>query len=707
MHDCKQTNSPPPPYDQAKYPVRLLDRDFSWLKFNERVLDQAERPERNVFEQLKFLAISAANLDEFFMVRMGRLYDRRNHIPTPSWRRALDLGSLRHQLLVASKKIFKRQHTCLLEKLMPRSKTGSFTVVQTLNTLSQAEQEQLRSYFDAVLFPILSPIVFDRHDVFPVLGHKLLVLGVVTYDSSNQDATPRISFIQLPAHLPRFYVLSRHTQVIGIPIENIVYTYLSSFFEGSNIRSVTLMRIIRDADFYTGNGEDTEAHTTEILKKRLKQRALGRVVRLDVTVSNDPWLVALLMQVLDIDKDNLFEVPIGSILDMRGLQELTRHKTRSYHTSVPPLACAARDSINFFKVLKHRDILLHHPYNSIDLLVGFIKRAAEDPHVITIQMTIYRLAPYSVVTKALAEAAVNGKQVVVLIEVKARFDEEHNMREAQKLEQAGCSVLYGTCSTKTHAKVMLIVREEEGSFKRYAHLSSGNYNEDTAQGYVDIGLMTADEAYTREVAAFLDTIMGRGLSQTYTNLIATPLDMREQLINMIRQEMYNAQQGLPCGIVIKVNALEDQASIEALYEASQSGVPIRLIVRGICCLIPQRPNLSSNITVRSIVGDFLEHARIFYFHNRGFEKIYVGSADVMVKSFDKRIESLFLIKQPMLQKEVLNILVYNLRDTFNSYAMQEDGAYTKVATDSENNFNIHQAFFKLKQEDITDARLFA
>jgi len=308
---------------------------------------------------------------------------------------------------------------------------------------------------------------------------------------------------------------------------------------------------------------------------------------------------------------------------------------------------------------------------------------------------------------ALRKAAACGKHVLVLIEIKARFDEVYNMREAKGLEQAGCRVVYGDRSVKTHAKMMMIVRREGDHTVRYVHLSSGNYNEDTAKSYADISLMTTDAAYTRDVAEFFDFIAGHSTPQAYKNIITAPLRIRDQLTGMIRQEAQNSQQGLSCGIVIKANALEDKATVEELYKASQAGVPIRLVIRGICCLIPQRPGLSTNIQVRSIVGNFLEHARIFYFHNQGHPKVYAGSADVMVRSFDKRIESLFLIENPVLKQQVVNILAYDLRDNVNSYLMQESGAYVHATPGDEASFDIHKEFFKIASNSVRNAQLFS
>lgn len=687
---------------KSEKPARYLNKDLSWLKFNERVLDQVASPTKDVFEQLKFLTISAANLDEFFMVRVGRLYNYLDYKQHWSNKPAGRLVALRHQLFMAAKAIFQRQHKYLLQIFAAKD----CTVVQDLATLDQAAQEQLRRYFDETLFPMLTPAVVDRQRAFPTLANKLLVLGVITHNPAESKIPEKLSFIQIPANLPRFYSLYQHPGMVLIPIEAIIQAYLPLLFKNMAIRSATLFRIIRNGDFSLEEMDDAEANLVEELRRKLKKRNQGRVVRLEVAANHDPQLLARLKRKWQLNEDNVFQVSANSLLDLAGLQQLVQLSSSKTPPTVLPLTYPTQTSGDLFEILKQQDILLHHPYNSIDLLVAFIEKAAEDPYVLAIKMTIYRLAPDSAITAALTKAAARGKHVVVLIEIRARFDEEHNMQEAQKLEKAGCFVIYGVGSVKTHAKMMLLIRKEEGQVTQYVHLSSGNYNEATAKGYVDVSLMTTDEAYGKDVVEFFNVITGHSVPQAYNRLVTTPLDIREQLLVMIRQEAQNAQQGLPCGIVIKVNALEDRATIEALYTASQAGVPIRLIVRGICCLIPQKPGLSDNITVCSIVGDLLEHTRIFYFHHQGTPKVYIGSTDIMVRSFEKRIEALFTIQDPVLKQQVINMLVYNLKDNVNSYLMRADGTYAKVEPGSNPAFNMQEAFFKVNLAEVMQAQLF-
>ncbi|HOO10419.1 MAG TPA: polyphosphate kinase 1, partial [Cyclobacteriaceae bacterium] len=364
-------------------------------------------------------------------------------------------------------------------------------------------------------------------------------------------------------------------------------------------------------------------------------------------------------------------------------------------------------SRDLFDVLKERDILLHHPYNSIEPVLELLERAAVDPKVLSIKITIYRVSKESRVTAALLKAAENGKHVSVLFEVKARFDEENNLREAKRLQKAGCFVIYGISSLKTHTKLLLVVRQEEDDkVVRYVHLATGNYNETTSRLYTDIGLLSTNEAYANDVSEFFNVITGHSLPSTYRNLITSPRDMRIQLCNLVQREAENARNGLPAGIVMKLNSLQDKELIDELYAASQANVPIKLIVRGICCLRPGRKGLSENIEVISIVGEYLEHSRIYYFHNEGAPKVYIGSADAMVRSFDRRIESLVLLEQEILKKQAMNILRYNLKDNVNTYVMKESGDFVLKEAKGEPPFNVHREFYGVTREIIEEVKLF-
>lgn len=687
----------------------LLSRDLSWMKFNERVLDQACNPERNLFDRLKFLAITASNLDEFFSIRVGSLY---NYLDYNKER--VDYSGLREipfrKTLFREAQMFnKEQDDCFTVQLAPQFEQAGFQIIQC-NELLEHEEVQVADYFEKTVYPMLTPMLYDYTHVFPVLNAKVLILGVVTHIEESPIGLDdkKLSFVQLPSNLPRFYQIYRDNKILLLPIEQIVKRYVRKLYRNVDILSISLFRIIRNGDFSLDEIDDTEEDFIDEIKQKIKGRRLGRVVKMDIAPGFDEELLKLLQKRLEIDKYNIFQV--NGLLDYTSLWQIV--KTPEFkeflppvHASVIPLDYGRDRAVNIFDAIKEKDIFLHHPYNSFEPVLHLLEKAAEDPQVLSIKLTIYRVAKKSRVTEALLRAAENGKHVSVLFEVKARFDEENNISEAEKLQKAGCFVIHGIGMLKTHTKLLLIVRKEGEKVVRYAHMSSGNYNEDTARLYTDVGLLTANEEYTYDISEFFNVITGHSHPAQYRNLITAPRQMRNELIRLINIEAENAQKGLPSGICIKINSLEDKEVIYELYRASQAGVKIKLIIRGICCLRPGRAGLSENITVRSIVGDNLEHSRLFYFHNAGDPKVYGGSADVMVRSFDRRIESLFRFVDPIVKQEAINILVYNLRDNQNAYELQEDGSYIKTKSD-EPPFNIHEEFYNVTIEDVLKARLF-
>jgi polyphosphate kinase len=469
-----------------------------------------------------------------------------------------------------------------------------------------------------------------------------------------------------------------------------------------------LFRITRNGDFSLEESDDMEARYIEEIKKKLKTRRTGRVVRLEIESDYPEWMLKILKERWEIDEYNIFAT--DKLIDYTGLWQIVRNKefrsTTPEQVPVAPLNYAEEEG-SLFEVLRQKDILLHHPYNSMEPVIDLLEKAAEDSCVLAIKITIYRLAKKSRITDALLKAAEQGVHVSVLFEVKARFDEENNIKEAQRLQKAGCFVIYGISNYKTHTKLMLIVRkDEEDVVTRYVHLSSGNYNEVTAKLYTDLSLLTTNEVYANDISEFFNVITGHSQPGRYDYLITAPGDMRRRLIELIDTEADNARKGLPSGIVIKINSLQDIDVIDAFYRASQAGVKIRLIVRGMCCLKPGKAGLSENITVKSVVGDLLEHARIYYFHNAGDAKVYGGSADIMVRSLDRRIESLFLIVDPFTKQQAINILDYNLRDNVNSYYLNEDTTYTRKETGTQKAFDIHEEFYKVTKEDVMKSRLY-
>jgi polyphosphate kinase len=696
-------------YDHLIQQSELISRDLSWIHFNHRVLAQSMKQDRNLFDRLKFVAITASNADEFFMIRVGSLYNYLDYNKDRIDYSGLRVVPFKRKLLHEYKLFSQMRDNQFVESLAPAFDSHNF-VIAKFAKLQKREKERVTNYFHKIVFPMLTPMVYDTYHTFPILMNNILIFGVVTKTDDKKEKR-KMSFIQIPQNLPRFYEMERKDKVVFVPIEEVVREHIDEVFKNVEIVSSTLFRVTRNGDFTLEESEDVESNFIEEMKKKLKTRKTGRVVRLEMEAGYDSWLIKQLVAKYEIDEDNLIESRQGALMDYTGLWQIVKNDEfkdliPTPTKPIPPLSMSDYEHQNMFKILRDRDILLHHPYNSIDPLLNLLEQAAEDPLVLSIKLTIYRLAKNSRIVTALLNAAENGKHVSVLFEVKARFDEENNMKEAQRLQRAGCFVIYGVGSLKTHTKLLLIVRRDGEKVKRFVHMSSGNYNEDTSRLYTDIGLLSSDEAYANDVQEFFNVITGHSIPNGYENLITAPREMRTRLIELIRQEETNAREGKPSGIVIKMNSLQDIDTITAMYAASQAGVTIKLIVRGICCLRPGRPGLSENITVRSIVGDYLEHSRIFYFHNDGNPLVYSGSADMMVRSFDRRLESLFKINDPFLKQQAINLLSYNLKDNVNVYEMKEDGSFEQVIPGEEKPFNIHKEFYRVKRETVLSAKLF-
>ncbi|MBC3542296.1 polyphosphate kinase 1 [Rufibacter sediminis] len=677
-----------------------ISRDLSWLRFNYRVLDLARNPNTPLFDRMKFLAITSSNLDEFFMIRVGSLY---NYIDFGKER--VDYSGLREQTF--RKKLLDLAHRFVndqcqsYEELKQDFDKHGFNICK-VEDLTESEQTKAASYFKNTIFPLLTPMVYDNYHGFPLMMNQLLIFAVVTHTSEEEKQHSRTTFVQVPGNLTRFFEISRKNKVIFVPIEEIIRWNMDKLFRNVEIESVNLFRITRNGDFTLEESDDMDQDFIQEVKQKLKNRKKGRVVRLEVERTPAPGVMKMLKERWNIDNGNIFS--IDRLIDLKSLWQIIKHPHFANKIQRPPapvpapsLPPGAMD--NIFEYLKEHDVLLHHPYNSIEPVVTLLEKAAEDPYVLGIKQTIYRLADNSRVTAALLKAAENGKHVSALLEVKARFDEERNLKEGEKLEKAGCFVIYGISKYKTHTKMLMIIRKEGEKVTRYVHIGSGNYNEATSRAYTDISLLTTDDVYGHDVSEFFNVITGHSYPENYEYLITAPKDMRQQLIELIRQETRNAELGLPAGIVIKINSLEDKEVIDEFYAASQAGVQIRLIVRGICCLRPGREGLSENIQVSSIVGEYLEHARIFYFHNNGNPQVLGGSADIMVRSFERRIEALFYIVHEDLKRQATNILRCNLMDNQNSYIMREDGSYIKrQPAEGEPEFNMHREFYRISTD---------
>ncbi|GAB2872643.1 polyphosphate kinase [Hymenobacter ruber] len=694
---------------------KYISRDLSWLRFNYRVLDQVQDASRGLFDKLKFLAITSSNLDEFFMIRVGSLYNYLDY-----GKERIDYSGLRElpfrrKLLDFAHRFVNDQSLTYLNELKPNFEKNGFNILK-MSDLTELEVKKADGYFKNTVFPLLTPMVYDSYHGFPLMMNQMLIFGVVTrigngiavgLDGEAEKGQERLTFVQIPQNLTRFFELTRKDKVIFVPIEEVVREFLPRLFRNVEIVSADLFRITRNGDFTLEESDDIDNDFIKEIQVGLKTRKRGRVVRVEVEPNASLVLMNVLRERWNIDNGNVFV--INSLIDLKGLWQIVRHpnfRGRAAKTpaSVQPLSLPDGADENLFEYLKHHDVLLHHPYNSIEPMVRLLEQAAVDPHVLGIKQTIYRLADDSRVSAALLKAAENGKHVSVLFEVKARFDEEKNIREGARLEKAGCFVIYGVSKYKTHTKLLMIIRKEGEKVTRYVHIGSGNYNEQTSRLYTDVSLLTTNDVYGHDVSEFFNVITGHSQPDDYEYLITAPKDMRQQLIHLIREEVKHAKKGLPSGIVMKMNSLEDKEIIDEFYRAAKAGVPIRFIVRGICCLRPGRPGLSENIEVRSIVGEYLEHTRLFYFHNGGDAKVYAGSADIMVRSFDRRIEALFLIVNPQLKREAINILMMNMMDNQNSYVMREDGAYIRQhPAPGEPVVNVHKDFFKRDEAQLATA----
>ena len=684
----------------------LISRDLSWLNFNYRVLDQVKDKNRSVLDKLKFLSIVSSNFDEFFEIRVGSLY---NYIDNNKKR--IDYSGMREEpfrefLLGQCSKFFNDFNTYFSDTIITELNEKKI-FIGDLDDLDEEGQKRAKKYFKKTIFPMLTPMVFDSLHSFPILMNKVLIFGVVT-KTKDSSKKKKISFIQIPVNLPRFFEYKIEDNIFFIPIEKIISKYIDKFFRSVLIESVSLFRIIRNGDFTLEESEDIETNFLEELKQKLKDRKFSRVVRIEISKSFDDYLLKSLKERFKVDDLNIMRLKSNTILDYTSLNQIIDYSEFSellpnYPSPIKSIDMEGDNEKSIFEILSDRDVFLHHPYNSFDPVIKLLNEAADDPNVLSIKITLYRTAKNSGVIDALLKAAEKGKHVSVLFEVKARFDEENNLRNGYKLEKAGCYVIYGIGSLKTHTKLLLIVRREGKKVKNYAHMGTGNYNETTSRLYTDLSLMTSNQKYTKDALEFFNVITGHSVPDDYENLITAPIYMRDKIISLIQGEIDTSLSGGEGKICIKINSLQDRDVINKLYEASNSGVKVCLIVRGICCLRPGRDGLSENIKVLSIVGDYLEHSRLYYFHNGGNPIIYSGSADVMIRSFKRRIESLFKINEEFIKKEAITILNYNLRDNCNSYELNEDGTYSKREKGKNKEFNLFKEFYLIDRNKVEES----
>lgn len=664
-------------------PENFTNRELSWLEFNQRILGEARDRKNPLFERMKFLSITASNLDEFFMVRIASLKDMVN-----AGYQKKDIAGMtaQEQLRALNEKMqafCEKQYTTYNRALLPKLSEEGLEII-SFSELSEKEMDFLEEYFHKNIYPVLTPMAIDSSRPFPLIQNKTLNIAALI-KSRNKDKKEKkeydIATVQVPSVLPRVILLpqkdgpKRKCRVILL--ENVIEHYLDVLFLNHEIICSAPYRIMRNADLSID--EDDAEDLLKEIEKSLKMRQWGEVIKFEYEERMDKRLVKYLKKQFKVHSCDMyaFNGPLDLTFLMKcyGIEGFEDLKEAPY---IPQKNKKLRADKNIFNQIRKGDVLLHHPYESFDPIVAFIKQAAEDENVLAIKQTLYRVSGHSPIIAALAQAAENGKQVTVLVELKARFDEENNINWARKLEKAGCHVIYGLVGLKTHCKIALVVRREADGIRRYVHLGTGNYNDSTAKLYTDTGMFTCRNAVGEDATAVFNMLSGYSEPANWNQLIVAPIWMKKRFLEMIARETQNAKEGKPARIIAKCNSLCDRKIILALYEASCAGVQIDLIVRGICCLVAGKPGVSENIRVRSIVGTFLEHARIFYFYNDGNEEVYMGSADWMPRNLDRRVEIVFPVEAPDLKEKAKHILDVQLRDTLKAHCLLEDGTYRKV-----------------------------
>ena len=664
-------------------PDNFTNRELSWLEFNQRILGEARDRKNPLFERMKFLSITASNLDEFFMVRIASLKDMVN-----AGYQKKDIAGMtaQEQLRALNEKMqafCEKQYTTYNRALLPKLSEEGLEII-SFSELSEKEMDFLEEYFHKNIYPVLTPMAIDSSRPFPLIQNKTLNIAALI-KSRNKDKKEKkeydIATVQVPSVLPRVILLpqkdgpKRKCRVILL--ENVIEHYLDVLFLNHEIICSAPYRIMRNADLSID--EDDAEDLLKEIEKSLKMRQWGEVIKFEYEERMDKRLVKYLKKQFKVHSCDMyaFNGPLDLTFLMKcyGIEGFEDLKEAPY---IPQKNKKLRADKNIFNQIRKGDVLLHHPYESFDPIVAFIKQAAEDENVLAIKQTLYRVSGHSPIIAALAQAAENGKQVTVLVELKARFDEENNINWARKLEKAGCHVIYGLVGLKTHCKIALVVRREADGIRRYVHLGTGNYNDSTAKLYTDTGMFTCRNAVGEDATAVFNMLSGYSEPANWNQLIVAPIWMKKRFLEMIARETQNAKEGKPARIIAKCNSLCDRKIILALYEASCAGVQIDLIVRGICCLVAGKPGVSENIRVRSIVGTFLEHARIFYFYNDGNEEVYMGSADWMPRNLDRRVEIVFPVEAPHLKEKAKHILDVQLRDTLKAHCLLEDGTYRKV-----------------------------
>ncbi|MCI8874577.1 MAG: RNA degradosome polyphosphate kinase [Lachnospiraceae bacterium] len=681
-------------------PEYYENRELSWIKFNNRVLNEARDKSIPLLERCKFVSITSSNLDEFFMVRVASLKD----VVHAGYKKrdiaGMTAGEQLEAINAATRELVEIQYNTYNRSLLPLLKEQDIEIIHAHEDLNQKQAEFVDKYFMDNVYPVLTPMAVDASRPFPLIRNK--TLNIAALIRRKQEDLPdhgrkeiEFSTVQVPSVLPRFVEIPSEKEGgrTFILLEQMIERNISKLFLNCKVVCAYPYRIMRNADLPID--EDEAEDLLKEIQKQLKMRQWGEVIRLEIEDKMDEKLLSILKRELNISEEDVYKIngPIDLTFLMK-LYGLEGCDSLRYEKHVPQRVKEIEPGEDIFSAIRNGDILMHHPYQSFDPVVEFIRQAAKDPDVLAIKQTLYRVSGNSPIIASLAQAAENGKQVSVLVELKARFDEEHNIVWAKKLEQAGCHVIYGLVGLKTHSKIALVVRREDDGIRRYVHLGTGNYNDSTAKLYTDCGIFTCSEAIGEDATAVFNMLSGYSEPLSWNRLVVAPIWLRKKFLKLIERETKNAREGKEAKIIAKMNSLCDKEIIAALYEASAAGVQIDLIVRGICCLRVGIPKVSENIRIRSIVGNFLEHSRIFYFFNDGIPEIYMGSADWMPRNLDRRVEIIFPVENEEIKKKVFHILEVELMDNTKAHVLNSQGQYEKIDKRGKTLVNSQEQFVK-------------
>ncbi len=657
-------------------PEHYINRELSWLEFNHRCMMQAVAEENPVFERIKFLSIVTSNLDEFFMIRVASIRDQLR-----AKYDAVDAAGLtpKQQLIAISERaheLSSAEYTIYRESILPELRANGISIIHS-DALTEEQVKFCESLFDNAIYPVLTPLAVDRSHPFPLILNKSLNIGVLL--DAGDDEKPVFATVQVPDNLQRLIKLPSEYGYIFIPIEEIMRMNIAKLFSGYDVIDCVPYRITRNGDL--SFDEEEAIDLLSEIKNSLKQRKRGSVIRLEIAEGAHPKLLKFLQKKLEIERRDIYEIngPINLSFLMKQLYSLPGYDHLKYKEYTPKVCNELKANESIFDTISRKDILMYHPYDSFDPVVRLLDEAADDPDVLAIKQTLYRVSGHSPIVAALERAADKGKQVTALIEVKARFDEENNIEFGERLSRIGAHVIYGVAGLKTHSKITLIVRREADGIKRYMHLGTGNYNDVTARIYTDYSLLTADRQLGEDATVFFNSITGYFKAPVMQKLIMAPHALRLTFTNLIRAEKKKAKAGQPAAIFAKMNSLADPDIIRELFKAAAAGVKVRLFVRGICCLRPGVPNLSENIEVRSVVGRFLEHSRVYIFGDEsGEQKMYLSSADWMTRNLDHRVELLFPIEDKDVFAQVKRDIDTYWSDTVKARRLGSDGIYHKL-----------------------------